>query len=99
MPDENRDFLKSELPDKGDKDEPDQKKRKEFNAEQKKRRYERIEQFVKPGSPGVKFKKIFDKMLTRLELPKHVKEQLGISQAPTGEKVEAPKVRFSFFTA
>lgn len=54
----------------------------EFNAEQRKRIEERMENFVKPGNPGVKLKKIHDKMLARLELPKHVKEALGIVDAP-----------------
>eukprot|EP00826_Nyctotherus_ovalis_P026665 TRINITY_DN2080_c0_g5_i2.p4 TRINITY_DN2080_c0_g5~~TRINITY_DN2080_c0_g5_i2.p4 ORF type:complete len:130 (-),score=50.64 TRINITY_DN2080_c0_g5_i2:212-601(-) len=41
-----------------------------------------MDSFVKPGNPGVKLKKIHDKMLARLELPKHVKEALGIADAP-----------------
>ena len=48
-----------------------------------------MELFVKPGNSGVKFKKNFDKMLAKLELPKHVKDQLGISQP--GPAAEASK--------
>jgi len=47
--------------------------------EQKKKVNEKTGAFVKPGNPGAKFKKIYDKMLMKLELPKHVKDQLGIS--------------------
>ena len=89
-----RDFLKKEFPKKEEKDEPDANKRNEFNREQKKRISDKLELFIKPGNPGVKFKKVYDKMLAKLELPKHVKEQLGISQAaPSGEKAEPAKVR------
>ncbi len=90
----NRDFLRIEFPMKGEKDETDKKKREDFNMEQKKKRNEKIEQFVKPGNPGAKFRKIYDKMLARLELPKHVKEQLGLSQttgAPITAAAEPPK--------
>eukprot|EP01022_Parablepharisma_sp_SALTPOND_P006343 TRINITY_DN1258_c0_g1_i1.p1 TRINITY_DN1258_c0_g1~~TRINITY_DN1258_c0_g1_i1.p1 ORF type:complete len:615 (+),score=67.56 TRINITY_DN1258_c0_g1_i1:2162-4006(+) len=77
-----RDFLTKEFPSKGEKDEPDRQKREEFNTAQKKKRNEKIEVFVKPGNPGAKFKKTYEKMLAKLELPKHVKEQLGVSQVP-----------------
>jgi hypothetical protein len=49
---------------------------------------ERIAQFVMPGSPGAKFKKNFDKMLSRLELPQHIKEQSNISQVTEEAKDE-----------
>ena len=61
---------------KGEEDEPDSKKRQEYNKEQKKKIDEKISLFVKPGNPGVKFKKNFDKMIGKLELPKNIKEQL-----------------------
>ncbi len=52
---------------------------------------EKIETFPKPGNPGVKFKKVYEKMLARLELPKHVKEQLGISQVAPLQAAPAEK--------
>ena len=35
--------------------------------------------FAKPGSPGVKFKNHFEKMVKGLSLPKSVKEELRIT--------------------
>ena len=81
-----RDFLKEEYPKKTVQEEPDEKKRKEFNAEQKAKITEKLATFTKPGNPGVKFKKVYDKMLANLELPKHVKEQLGLSPVVPADK-------------
>ena len=94
--------MRAEFPSKGEKDEPDEKKRKEFNSSQKMKIAELIEQFVKPGNPGAKFKKSYDKMLAKLELPKHVKDQIGVSQtiAPVEKSPEVVKVfkRFNNFS-
>lgn len=76
---------------KGEEEE-DEKVREEFNEEQRKKIEEKMDNFTKPGNPGTKFKKIHDKLLARLELPKHVKEALGIADAPPAEPgQEQPK--------
>lgn len=38
--------------------------------------------FAKPGSPGVKFKNMLEKMNKALSLPKSVKEELRITDDP-----------------
>jgi len=74
---------------KSKEEEADEKVREEFNKEQRKKIEERMDNFVKPGNPGTKFKKIHDKLLARLELPKHVKEALGIADTESAQ--EQPK--------
>lgn len=92
-----REFLKNLFPKKTPKDEPDEKIRKIFNQEQKNKIQEKIELFTKPGNPGIKFKKIFERLMTRLELPKHVKDQLGIGMgaAPSEKPQEEIKAVFN----
>jgi hypothetical protein len=87
--------LKNEYPNKNDKDEPEEKKRSEFNKSQRVKIDEKLDLFVKQGNPGAKFKKVFDRMLAKLDLPKHVKDQLGVPQAvvqPAEKAQDAPKV-------
>ncbi len=74
-----RDYLKEQFPKKNVQEEPDAGKRKEYNDSQRHKISEKLALFIKPGNPGAKFKKVYDKMLANLELPKHVKEQLGLS--------------------
>lgn len=78
-----------EFPKKNEKDEPDEKKRNEFNKSQRAKMDEKLDQFVKPGNPGAKFKKAYDRMLAKLDLPKHVKDQVVVAQAQSSEQ---PKV-------
>ena len=73
---------------KTEEDEPDPNARNEFNEEQQRKISEQMDNFTKPGNPGVKFKKIYDKMLATLELPKHVKEDLGIDQVQPNAEAE-----------
>lgn len=67
-------------------EEPDPTKRTEHNDQQRQKILEKLLLFTKPGNPGAKFKKVSDKMLANLELPKHVKEQLGLSPAAASDK-------------
>ncbi len=84
-----------EHPKKSSKDEPNEEKRDEFNMQQDQRVREKLLQFTSAGNPGVKFKKVYDKMLASLELPKHVKDQLGVAStvlpATTVEKPSEDK--------
>jgi len=64
---------------KSEEEEPDKAARDNFNKEQEMKIQERINQFVMPDNPGAKFKKNFDKMLSKLELPQHIKDQLNIT--------------------
>eukprot|EP00826_Nyctotherus_ovalis_P053976 TRINITY_DN7048_c0_g1_i1.p3 TRINITY_DN7048_c0_g1~~TRINITY_DN7048_c0_g1_i1.p3 ORF type:complete len:204 (-),score=33.67 TRINITY_DN7048_c0_g1_i1:949-1560(-) len=71
-----RAFLAREFALKSEEEESDQAAREASNKEQEARIAERIRQFVMPGNPGAKFKKNFDKMLSKLELPEHIKQSM-----------------------
>ena len=90
--------MRNEFPLLTAKDEPDEAKRNAFNNEQKKKRSEKLDVFLTKGNQGAKFKKIYDRMLAKLELSPNIKAQLGISQAPQqNEKAQDPsKVRTIF---
>lgn len=60
------------MPLKTSEEEPNPKLLKEFNFNQKKRGGEKIANFVKPGNPGERFKKVFDEMINKLTLPEEV---------------------------
>ncbi len=42
----------------------------------------KLQNFVKPGNPGVKFKNHLEKMIKSLSLPKAAKEELGVNDDP-----------------
>ena len=51
-----------------------------MNEELKDLRREKEQEFISVGNPGVRFRKIYEKQLKCLELPKGARGQLGISE-------------------